>query len=1297
MPQPRFRSDRATMLAVAALLAAAAAAVLVAAAHTDATAAARGVAGLLAAAAVGLFGWAALGRRADARRRGALDRTVDDEMGRKWEPGFAATVGAFDKPWYVLCGEPGVGKTAALRAGRLPMALGPDGRPVTDAEQGKQGTYLFDWWFFEDAVVLDSAGDLIAQADDRWAAFLGRIRDARPDRPVNGMLLAISAADLITAGEDALREKAALLAKQVRVARGVLRVRFPLYLLVTKADLIPGFADFFPAGSDLKSSFQILGWSDGRDPRRDDAPVTPADVRRGLESVVADLRRRRTAVEARATSGRDDARSRLEHADELFAFPAAAAAAFDNLAPFVAGLLEQVNLPDGGRPVPPPFFRGVYLTSALRTGEALDAELAKAFGTDLRPTARRAASDRAFFLRDLLLEKVVPEAGMVAPLTAVPAAAGRRSRLIATAAAAAAAVVLATTAVGYRRTVARARSDRDFWDGLAAVPAGQLPARLSLFGPTGTYRGGAAFDGRTVLATFERSNRLAATDTASPLLPASASLNRDRTAAHADLFRELALIPALVPGPFDPRAGPSEAATAAVLAVLTDTRGPRPASVDRLRADAAALVPLRADAADRSRVLAVLAQGTPGSAGVALSAAQQERVADAAVAWVRADLAARRRFTSAAVDRAASTVADAAALAGLLDAFERAVGQAGSPEDLVEPVRLFDRSMAAHPAAGDAAAVDPKAIAAAVAPPPELRTIGAAITRLGEADADVRRELAAVVLAHNDFLAAQAAAAATGSRAVDPMARPVREHLHPVDAAGTPRVVARAQWFRTAAEWARDAVATTTAHVRPSRSVPPAVALPPVLQELADDAAARRHSFDPLSAVDTPADRDADAAAAAHLFDLTDHAARDAVWTVATPPAGSAPWPVDPPTAAALSSWISAQTAVEGAVAADPPTRAAPARAWVAASHAGLEQVAAARLAAWEADAGRQVGPAVSSWSDVAVVVGPSAHPTADLAARVQGDRSAVAVVRRQDLFPSVKADAQAWATALDASLSPAAAAHVDAVRAFLLDHGFGRDTVDAVRAGLVADPGSLAAVTRLSGGSSGTAVEAYWDGALTRSVGLLSDAARRQTLAVLADVRAEVAGQYPLTADGGNGWDGSVSPRLAAGLALSLAANSDNPMVRQIQGLDVLTPAWRDYLTGLRGVVAFARHRPSAWTVAVRPAAGGTDADWAAVAAGPAALGEPGNWHPFAQHRVVAVTWPMVVGGVAVRLSRDPADPAGHTVAALPDLARPWAAYRLAVGSGAAVDDVAHVRVTLDRHGDPAAAVVPGVVPASP
>src|SRR5690606_37851226 len=117
----------------------------------------------------------------------------------------------------------------------------------------------------------DTAGSLMFGADDsarrdpqraheiesRWISFLKRIRRYRHYRPINGVILALSAENLLNDTADQTMEKAAHIARQFHLARQTLQIRFPVYVLVTKSDLIAGFSPFFSDTSDPRSQFQI--------------------------------------------------------------------------------------------------------------------------------------------------------------------------------------------------------------------------------------------------------------------------------------------------------------------------------------------------------------------------------------------------------------------------------------------------------------------------------------------------------------------------------------------------------------------------------------------------------------------------------------------------------------------------------------------------------------------------------------------------------------------------------------------------------------------------------------------------------------------------------------------------------------------------------------------------------------------------------------------------------------------------------------------------------------------------------
>ena len=86
----------------------------------------------------------------------------------------------YEQPWYAIIGPPGAGKTTALlNAGlRFPLAA----EMGQGAIAGVGGTRLCDWWFTDEAVLIDTAGRYTTQDSDAavdragWEAFLDLLK-----------------------------------------------------------------------------------------------------------------------------------------------------------------------------------------------------------------------------------------------------------------------------------------------------------------------------------------------------------------------------------------------------------------------------------------------------------------------------------------------------------------------------------------------------------------------------------------------------------------------------------------------------------------------------------------------------------------------------------------------------------------------------------------------------------------------------------------------------------------------------------------------------------------------------------------------------------------------------------------------------------------------------------------------------------------------------------------------------------------------------------------------------------------
>ncbi|WP_318371748.1 type VI secretion system membrane subunit TssM [Enterobacter sp.] len=186
-----------------------------------------------------------------------------------WRRIFEGKRFLYELPWFMVVGSPGDGKTTALLNTGLQFPL---------AEQMEQtsriltvpggGTLHCDWWFTNEAVLIDTAGRY-ARHDDggegstaqrnagEWLGFLSLLRKHRPGAPLNGVILTLNVADL-TAQSPAER-LAACAALRARLAelRETLGIRFPVYLVITKMDLLPGFSEYFRA---LTSHLRAQVW-----------------------------------------------------------------------------------------------------------------------------------------------------------------------------------------------------------------------------------------------------------------------------------------------------------------------------------------------------------------------------------------------------------------------------------------------------------------------------------------------------------------------------------------------------------------------------------------------------------------------------------------------------------------------------------------------------------------------------------------------------------------------------------------------------------------------------------------------------------------------------------------------------------------------------------------------------------------------------------------------------------------------------------------------------------------------------
>lgn len=150
-------------------------------------------------------------------------------------------------PWYVLAGPPGSGKSSlALSAGLNFHALSSQRRSDQNLVKATRDS---EWRVTDNGVLIDTAGRYCTEGQDRdeWLGLIETLKKTRRNRALDGFVLTVNAQNLLGAKEAELEQQAQVLRARLDEMMKSTGVRFPVYLVFTHADAIPGFKEFYAA------------------------------------------------------------------------------------------------------------------------------------------------------------------------------------------------------------------------------------------------------------------------------------------------------------------------------------------------------------------------------------------------------------------------------------------------------------------------------------------------------------------------------------------------------------------------------------------------------------------------------------------------------------------------------------------------------------------------------------------------------------------------------------------------------------------------------------------------------------------------------------------------------------------------------------------------------------------------------------------------------------------------------------------------------------------------------------------
>lgn len=254
---------------------------------------------------------------------------------------------------------------------------------------------------FRQGSVLAAGGDLFAQATngkgsvDEWKKLAAHLHRQRPERPLDGVVLAFPCADFSEVrapSPEQSQQRAAHISKSLQSMRDQLGFSFPVYVLITGCDQIQGFQEF--AGSQLLShSSEIFGWSN---PYNLDAPFDPRWSKQAFAYTKRVIEEQRVYLLSRSHNGSKALDPSVR--DEAFLFPARFRSLETPISEFLAALFRTAGHRDALQ------FRGLYFSGNERpqNGKA--------------PNTTHVNAGKPEFIADLFAQKVFPERGLAHPV-----------------------------------------------------------------------------------------------------------------------------------------------------------------------------------------------------------------------------------------------------------------------------------------------------------------------------------------------------------------------------------------------------------------------------------------------------------------------------------------------------------------------------------------------------------------------------------------------------------------------------------------------------------------------------------------------------------------------------------------------------------------------------------------------------------------------------------------------------------------------------------------------------------------
>jgi type VI protein secretion system component VasK len=336
------------------------------------------------------------------------------DLRQHWQASLAVLRAADDqvsgkrRSWHLVIGPTGAGKSSVLINAGLRLC------PIADsAPEQLPSTTCFTLWHNQHAVFVEVSGRYVSEAAARseWRTLLQLLtRERGHHLPLQGVLILKPLAEQLRSGPAAAAIEANLMRERLQDVNDITGAIVPTYVVVTKADLLGGFKEFF-AHSERSERAQVLGltmlWPATADP---------------LQGMIAEYERLLTSLADRRLAALTAAPTETAKR-KLMQFPGQLRAALPYLSDYLASAMRPAA---GNRPG----FRGLYFTSAMAVKPAANlttpvdpsvppkslflgpASAAVKPSEALKSVGTAEESANALFIRDVFARIILPDSAL---------------------------------------------------------------------------------------------------------------------------------------------------------------------------------------------------------------------------------------------------------------------------------------------------------------------------------------------------------------------------------------------------------------------------------------------------------------------------------------------------------------------------------------------------------------------------------------------------------------------------------------------------------------------------------------------------------------------------------------------------------------------------------------------------------------------------------------------------------------------------------------------------------------------